>query len=133
MSPKAMIVFVCEHGAAKSIIAAAYFNQFASHMGLDVKAVARGTNPDPELSPQTVKGLADDALKPTESAPQKLTEEDLQSAQRVVAFCNLPAEYRRPIVLERWEDVPPVSEHYAKARDAIVERIRQMLNSRRFY
>jgi protein-tyrosine-phosphatase len=121
------IIFVCEHGAAKSILAAAYFNRFASQMGVDVRAIARGTNPVQELSAQTVKGLADDGLTPTESAPQKLTVADIDSADRIVSFCALPAEYQQQIVIERWEDVPPVSESYEKARDVIIDRIRQML------
>ena len=40
------VLFVCEHGAAKSVIAAAYFNQLASEKNLDVRAIERGTNPD---------------------------------------------------------------------------------------
>ncbi|HJR82073.1 MAG TPA: hypothetical protein VJ821_18510 [Anaerolineales bacterium] len=122
------IIFVCEHGAAKSVIAAAYFNQLASQMGLDMRAVARGTYPDEELSPQTLKGLAKEGLTPTESVPQKLTVTELQSAQRVITFCDLPAEYPQQTPGERWEDVPPVSENYETARDVIVERIHQMLS-----
>ena len=70
MNRDSVIVFVCEHGAAKSIIAAAYFNQLAAEMGSDLRAVARGTDPDPELSPQAIKGLSEDGLTPKESAPQ---------------------------------------------------------------
>jgi protein-tyrosine-phosphatase len=32
------IVFVCEHGAAKSLIATAYFNKLASERGMTVRA-----------------------------------------------------------------------------------------------
>lgn len=122
------IIFVCEHGAAKSVIAAAHFNLLASQMGLDVRAVARGTHPDEELSPQTLIGLAEEGLTPTESAPQKLKVTELRSAQRVIAFCDLPADYPQQTPSERWDGVPPVSESYEKARNVIVERIRQMLS-----
>jgi arsenate reductase len=128
MDKDPIIVFVCEHGAAKSVVAAAYFNHFAAQMELGRHAVARGTNPDHELSPQTVKGLSEDGLTATESVPQKLTQADIESAQRVVTFCELPAEYQQPAILERWGLIPPVSENYEKARDAIIERIRQMLD-----
>ncbi|RPJ21625.1 MAG: hypothetical protein EHM33_25620 [Chloroflexi bacterium] len=127
MHPNLMVVFVCEHGAAKSVLAAAYFNQLASEMGTNLRAVARGTNPDNQLSPQAIKGLSEDGLTPTESVPQKLTEADLQSAQRVVTFCELPTEYRGQAIVEYWDDVPPVSESYEQARDVLVERLRQML------
>jgi arsenate reductase len=122
------IIFVCEHGAAKSVIAAAHFNRLASQMGLDMRAMARGTHPDEELSPQALRGLSEEGLTPTESVPQKLTVTELQSAQRVITFCDLPAEYPQQTSSERWEDVPPVSENYENARDIIVEHIHQMLS-----
>ncbi len=122
------VIFVCEHGAAKSVIAAAYFNKLASEANLDLRAVARGTNPDAELSPKTIAGLQADGLSPTESVPQKLSLAEIESAQRVVAFCELPNEYQTKAVINQWDAVPPVSEDYEKARDAIVERIHRLIN-----
>ena len=127
MSQPPTILFVCEHGAAKSVIAAAYFNKLASEINLNVRAIARGTNPDEELSPKTITGLQADGLTPTESIPQKLSLTDVESAQRVVAFCELPEEYRNKANIETWDGVPPVSEDYEKARDAIVERINRLI------
>lgn len=128
MSQDAVIVFVCEHGAAKSVVAAAYFNHFAQRMGLDVHAVARGTNPDKELSPQAVQGLTKDGLPAPQSPPQKLTQSEIQSAQRVISFCDLPEGYQAGATLERWDDITPISENYEKARDAMIKRIHPMLN-----
>ncbi len=128
MDPDQVVVFVCEHGAAKSVLAAAYCNRLAKEMGLNLRATARGTNPDGELSPQVIKGLSADGLTPTESIPQKLTEVDIQSVQRVVTFGELPIEYHGQAIVERWDDIPPVSESYEQARDAILARIRQMLD-----
>jgi arsenate reductase (thioredoxin) len=48
---KPVILFVCEHGAARSTIAAAYFNKFAQQQNLDYVAVFRGTDPDTTLTP----------------------------------------------------------------------------------
>ena len=121
------VLFVCEHVAAKSVIAAAYFNQLASEKNLDVRAIARGTNPDTEVSPKAATGLQADGLTPTESIPQKLSLADVESTQRVVTFCELPEEYRSKTVIEQWDGVPPVSEDYEKARDAIVERIHRLI------
>ena len=128
MSQQRTIIFVCEHGAAKSIVAAAYFNQLASTSGLKWKAIARGTNPDNELSELAVRGLATDELTPSESRPQELSMEDVHSAQRIVSFCELPLEYGEVTVVEQWNDVPPVSQDYDKARDAILENIHDLLN-----
>jgi protein-tyrosine-phosphatase len=43
------ILFVCEHGSAKSVIAAAHFNQLAEQRRLPYHAVARGINPGREI------------------------------------------------------------------------------------
>ena len=127
MNRNSTIVFVCEHGAAKSVIAVAYFNKLAGETNLDVHAIARGTNPDLELSPKAVTGLRDDGLTPTELVPQKISLADVESAQRIITFCELPDEYKEKVILEQWDGVPPVSENYKKARDAIVERINKLL------
>jgi len=128
MNTNLTVVFVCEHGAAKSVLAAAYFNQFVKERGLNLHAVARGTHPENHLSPQAIKGLSEDGLTPMESVPQKLTDADIRSAQRVVTFCELPTEYHGQAIVEHWDNIPPVSENYAQARNAIAERIRQMLD-----
>ena len=122
------IVFVCEHGAAKSVIAAAYFNKMASEIKLDTRAIARGTHPDDELSPKAVTGLNADGLTPTESIPQKLSLADIESAQRIITFCELPEEYQNKIAIEQWDNVPPVSENYEIARDVIMKHLKHLLN-----
>ena len=126
MTQPKTIVFLCEHGAAKSIIAAAYFNKLAQEMDLDSRAIARGTYPDPELSATAIAGLHEDGLTPTESFPQKLSMEDVESAMKIISFCELPNGYDTKAV-EQWENVPPVSENYERSRDAIVERINQLI------
>ena len=128
MNRNLIIVFVCEHGAAKSIIAAAHFNKLAGEKGLNLQAVARGTNPDQALSPQAVTGLQEDGLTPTESAPRKLSLAEVESAQQIIAFCQLQVEYQGKAPIELWDNVPPVSQDYQKARDAIIERISHLLN-----
>src|SRR4051812_34549689 len=51
------VLFVCEHGAAKSVIAATYFNQLATARGLAVRATARGADPQRSASVPTMAGL----------------------------------------------------------------------------
>ena len=125
---KQSIIFVCEHGAAKSIIAAAYFDQLAKQTGLKLRALARATNPDDKLSEPTVRGLSRDGLVPTESAPQKLTRHDIQSAAQIVSFCELPGEYKEMTFVEQWDAIPTVSEDYDKARTEIVQRIHHLID-----
>ena len=127
MPQNPLIIFVCEHGAAKSIIAATYFNKLASERNLDIRAIARGTNPDSELSSITIEGLQQDGLSPTESAPQKLTLAEVESAQQIISFCELPEEYQNKTPIERWNDILPVSENYEKARNTIVVKLKAMM------
>lgn len=51
------VVFVCEHGSVKSLIATLYFNQRAQQRGLPYTAVARGTSPEPAVPAKVQQGL----------------------------------------------------------------------------
>jgi arsenate reductase (thioredoxin) len=118
-----VIIFVCEHGAAKSILSAAIFNKMAGERGLNIRAIARGTNPDPEISAKVTSGLQADRLEPSESAPKKISKTDLVGARRVITFCALPDDYPGSIQVENWDAVLPAIEDYGKARDKLAERI----------
>ena len=124
--PAATVLFVCEHGSAKSVVATAHFNQLAAARGLPFRAISRGTVPDAEMAPAAVKGLLGDGLKPDDPAPSKLEQSDLDAAVRVVTFCALPPglEARSPI--EQWE-VPPVSTEYSASREAMRLQIERLL------
>src|SRR5689334_20099632 len=56
------VVFVCEHGAAKSVIAAAHFNRLATERGLPFRAISRGTKPDDAVAAGVRAGLASDGI-----------------------------------------------------------------------
>jgi protein-tyrosine-phosphatase len=129
MPQERTIIFVCEHGAAKSIVAAAYFSSLADEWNLDMRAIARGTIPAQELASKAVEGLQQDGLMPTEFSPQKLTHTEIAAADRIVSFCELPGEYQAKVIIEQWNDIPPVSEDYAKARDAILRKLRKLIDS----
>lgn len=124
--PVGTVLFVCEHGSAKSVVAAAHFNRIAAERGLPFRAVSRGTVPDPEMAPAAVKGLLEEGLKPTDPAPIKLTQSDLDTAARVVTFCDLPADLKAATPVERWE-VPPVSTEYVKSREAMLGLMERLL------
>jgi protein-tyrosine-phosphatase len=122
-----VVIFVCEHGAAKSILSAALFNKLAQERRLNLRAIARGTNPDPEISPKVARGLQADGLGPSEPAPKKISKTDLVSARRVITFCALPDDYPGGVQVENWDDVLPAIEDYGKARDKLTERISRLL------
>jgi protein-tyrosine-phosphatase len=121
-----VVLFVCEHGAAKSVVAAAHFNRIAAEKGLAVRAIARGTDPDPELNPLAVKGLAGDGLTFT-SKPQRVSADEVTGARRAVALgCDLK-KVAPNAKIEQWDDVPPMGQDYGKSRDVIVDHIRKLL------
>lgn len=124
--PAGTILFVCEHGSAKSVVAAAHFNRIAAARGLPFRAVSRGTAPDAEMAPAAVEGLLGDGLKPDDPAPTRLEQADLDAAVRVVTFCPLPTGLQARSPVERWE-VPPVSTEYAASREALLVRIERLL------
>src|SRR6266550_8232169 len=80
------IVFVCEHGAAKSVIAAAYFNKLAAERHLNFHAIARGTKPQADISRAVTKGLRADGVAFEKERPRLLTDADAAGAVRIVAF-----------------------------------------------
>jgi len=129
MTQNSIVIFVCEHGAAKSILAATYFNKLARESNLRLTAMARGTHPDAELSSKTIAGLREDGLIPTESVPLKLTREETEAAQRIVSFCRLPDEYLQKDVIEYWNDIPSVDEDYERFRDVIVAHLQELMNT----
>ena len=122
------VVFVCEHGSAKSVVAAAHFNRLAKERKLKLRAISRGTNPDEQLPINTINRLKTDGLKPDEDKPKKLAKADVDGAVRVVAICQIPETYASSTRVEQWDDVPPMSEDYNKFRDTIVERMKRLLD-----
>src|SRR2546422_2255794 len=87
-------------------------------------AVAAGTEPDAQLAPGAVKGLAGDGLEPALTRPRPVTLYDLDSSTRIVSFgCDVVATRGQRV--EQW-DVPAVSDGYAVARDRIVAKVERL-------
>jgi protein-tyrosine-phosphatase len=124
-APQPVVVFVCAHGAGKSVIAAAWFNKLASEQHLPYRAIARGTTPQKELSETAVAGLQRDGVLFPQDKPLPLTSVDTTNAIRVVAFDPLPASIKASRV--ETFDVPPPSGGYDESRDAILLHVRDVL------
>ena len=118
------VLFVCEHGSAKSVVAVAHFNRLARERGLPLVAVSRGTAPDEAIHPAALSGLAAERLAPAD-LPRRLGPEDLAAAARVVVFGDLPEPVGDPRA-EVWT-VPPISESYGRSRDEIVTRVARLV------
>src|SRR5262249_18865033 len=83
---KPTVVFVCEHGAAKSVIARAELSRMAKEKGLDLNVLSRGTNPDAEVPKLVRDGLKSDGLDIGGLKPTKVSENDLKNATKIVSF-----------------------------------------------
>jgi arsenate reductase len=126
---RARVVFVCEHGAAKSVIAAAYFNKLAAERGLRDRATYRGASPQAELSAATLKGLRDDGLTVPTAKPAAISPDDVDGATHIFAIgCSLPSHAASSGRAENWTDVPEVSDGYAASRDAIKRHVERLID-----
>lgn len=129
MSTTRSVLFVCLHGAAKSVLAAADFRRLAAERGLALTAEAAGTEPDPRMAPAVVAALRADRVLLGETRPRLVTAADTAQADRVVTFgCELGAATPATVPVERWDDVPAVSENLPLARAAIRRHLDRLLD-----
>jgi len=131
-TPAKQIVFVCEHGSVKSLIAMQLFNQAAANRGLAVRAVSRGLTPDPSVPPAIAAHLDQDGLAPKGFTPAAFSKADLPGAERVIAIGAAVEGVTRgsAVPVESWNDIPAASENYAASRDALRARIETLLATR---
>ena len=123
------ILFVCPHGAAKSVIAAAYFRREAALRGMHIDAASAGTEPDAFVPPTVVEALRAEGIDVAGYRPRQVTREDLVTADHVVSLgCDLDGLIAPGMVIERWDDLPLVSEDVEVARAAIRLRVVTLLD-----
>jgi arsenate reductase len=127
-SSKPTVVFVCEHGAAKSVIATAYFNKLARERGLPYRATFRGTDPQAELSVSALQGLRNDGVDVPTGKPIVISPSDVADATHIFAIgCTLPSVATASGKASDWSDVPD-GKGYAATRDAIRRHVEQLLD-----
>jgi hypothetical protein len=119
------VVFVCEHGAAKSVIAAAQLKKLATEKGVALDVITRGTTPDPEISDEIRKGLAKDGLALPVSKPVRATAADLDGATVVSFGPDLRTLTKGPVL--DWSDAPSPSKDYGAASNDIRKRVEALL------
>jgi arsenate reductase len=123
------VLFVCLHGSAKSVIAAELLRRLAAERGLAVVTASAGVEPDATIPPHVVAGLGAERIDVSTRLPRQVSGDLLASATRIVSFgCDLSAVAPTSCAIERWDDVPAVSDGYAAARDTIVSRLHALLD-----
>ena len=122
------VLFVCEHGSAKSVLAAAEFNRLAKERGLALTAVSKGVNPDVKVAPVVAQSLARDGMT-VKSDPSAVTRSDIEQAGTVVTMgCKLSPSSGPRSDLREWNDVPSVSADVEVARADIRRRVSALLD-----
>lgn len=129
--PAAQVLFVCEHGNVKSLMAASYFNQLAASRALRWRAISRGSAPDSNTVPAPiVAGLRTDGVDVSDFRPAAVSEADVAASVRIVAISTaLPSDVDASATkIERWDDVPAASVNYGAARNSLKTHVEQLLD-----
>ncbi|MBY0434429.1 MAG: hypothetical protein K2U26_09990 [Cyclobacteriaceae bacterium] len=122
---KKTVVFVCEHGGARSTIASAYFNKLAKEHNLPYQSVFRAIVPDSTISKETRAGLTADGFATASLVPTALTSKDTRESTLLISIdCSMPTSYH---VDQVWRGVPAISQDYAKARNEILKHLDKLI------
>ena len=125
------VVFVCEHGTVKSVVAMAWFSRLARERGLPLRAISRGTALDPTIPGVVQLGLEGDGFDLTAFAPTRFTTADVAGAIAVISF-DEPTVVRTVagrVPTQSWDGLPSVMANYRLARDSIQRRVGAMVDS----
>jgi arsenate reductase len=118
------VLFLCPHGAAKSVLASAYFQRLAKARGLNVRVESAGTEPDAAVSPIIATHLTQQGYPLPTATPRRVTPQDLASADVVISIgCDLAGLPAPRGTLVRWDEVPALSDDFARADEAIRHRV----------
>jgi arsenate reductase (thioredoxin) len=129
MSGTGVVLFLCPHNAAKSLLAAAYFDRLAQQRGLPYRADSAGTEPEAAPTPAVVDALRAEGVDVSGHRPRSVKEQDLARAHRVVSMgCDLTGVASANVRIERWDDVPPVSQNLDAAHSVIRGRVEELVS-----
>jgi arsenate reductase len=122
------VVFVCEHGSAKSVIAAVEFKRMAIENGLDLNILTRGTNPDAEIPKLVRDGLKAGGYDIGTLKPTKVSSKDLEGATKIISFGpDLTPWITDGTKITDWSATPSVSEDYRRASEYIRGQLELLL------
>jgi arsenate reductase len=122
------ILFMCPHGAAKSVLASAYFERLAKERGLNVRVESAGTEPDATVSPAVAAHLKGQGYSIPNAKPRKVAPQEFASADVVISIgCDLAALPQARGQLVRWDEVPALSDGFSAADEAIRKRVTDLV------
>jgi protein-tyrosine-phosphatase len=122
------VLFLCPHGAAKSVLASAYFQRLAKERGLNVRVDAAGTDPDPEVGRAVADHLRKNGYALPIEKPRRVTPRDLQEADLVISLgCDLTGLRQPRGTLLKW-DVPGPGENFTASDQAIRKHVEELVD-----
>lgn len=121
------VMFICEFGTAKSVIARELFRRRATSRGIAVSAISRGLVIEDHITPGLRQSLTADGIDPYSEPFKVLQPQDWQRASVIVAFNPLPNTVPKSKVRD-WTDTPSVVSQYPAARAAMDRRIEALLD-----
>lgn len=124
------MLFVCEHGNVKSLMAATYFNQIARERRLPFQAISRGVAPNSTTVPLAIaNALRTEGFDVSAFQPAAVSRADVSASRRVVTIgAVLPqAIDAAGAKIEQWNDVPPASVDYAGASAALKAHVSALI------
>lgn len=124
------VLFICEHGTVKSLLAKLLFEEYAAQVGLPMRAESRGTTVDSVVPPWMRARLGATRLRFEGFTPRALLAEDLVTASYVVSF-DLPASMSAGSQAPRaqWDSLPAASQQFEASREAIRARVHALVDS----
>jgi protein-tyrosine-phosphatase len=129
MQPHATVLFMCPYGGAKSVIAASYFRRLTEAKGLRyVAAAVAAETPYEQVPPKVAALLEEEGFAVGSFRPRQVTRADLDGATRVVSIdCDLSQLDTSGARIERWDDVPKVSDDLTASAAAIRRHVLELV------
>ena len=127
---KRVVLFLCQHGGAKSVMAAAYFDQLANDLSLPLRAVAAASEDAYADVPSPVADfMAQEGLSVRDFKPRQVRRDDLATAERVVSIgCELGTLNLQDADVRRWDDVPMASVDVVASASAIRKHVEELID-----
>jgi protein-tyrosine-phosphatase len=127
------VLFLCPYGGAKSVIAASAFNRLAQDLGLPFVGVAASADvPYDAVPPGVVDYLAKDGVDVRAFRPRRVEAADLDAAAKVISIdCDLSMIDTRAVQIERWDEVPKVSDGIDASAEAIRRHVAVLIDQLR--
>ena len=128
MPEQNLVLFVCLHASAKSLIAAESFNRLAIARNLPFRATTSGPEPDAQVPGNVIAGFRGRGIDVAQYKPTLIAADRLADADLIVSFaCDAGRQLAPGKPEERWDDCPTVSDDFDVAWGFITGRVETLI------